>query len=144
MTQPIARDAIYRRRAFDEPGPDESRGKVRLAALQNMVIALQAAVADGFINQACQSWRLSKRQVQAFFSAATPISSEQRHSAYESMPCAYEGTLQSGRFVYEYSINAGLHGYLRELNGPEREFYFGCKDKCVSLTPFNDLYEEDQ
>lgn len=116
---------------------------------ESIVLSISKVVRAGlnkedFVYQACQSWTLSKRQVRAFFLAATSISTEDRHSAYGSMPCAYEGTLQSGEFVYEYSINAGLHGYLRELNGSDREFYFGCKVRCTKLTPFADLYEEDE
>jgi hypothetical protein len=131
---------------------DDARNAVDRARHDDQLIILSIARVidpsirkDDFVYKSCQEWKLSKEQVRSFFRLADSISGEERHSSYYSMPCTYEGAVQSGTRVYEYSINAGLHGFLRPVNGPsERASLFGCKVKCVRLTSFADLYEDEE
>lgn len=89
----------------------------------------------------CRSWKLPKEDALAFLSRADSISSERLHSSYYSVPCRFRGTFTSEGQVYEFSINGGLHGTLRDVR--EKDVYLlGCKEKCAKHSPF-DMYGSD-
>lgn len=61
---------------------------------------------------------------------------EHLHSSYSSVPCRFRGTFTSEGQVYEFSINGGLHGTLRNVSGNE-VYLLGCRDKCAKYSPFD-------
>ncbi len=89
----------------------------------------------------CSSWVLSIEDARAFFANAERITVEQKHQAYDSLPCRYQGVMSHRGRVYEFSINAGSHGYIKETGGAAGKdvSYFGCIEKCAKLFPF-DMY----
>jgi len=93
------------------------------------------------LREQCRSWQLSRADALAFLSQARVIRPENLHSSYYSVPCRFRGTFSSEGQVYEFSINGGLHGTLRDVRSSE-VYLLGCKEKCAKSSPF-DMYGND-
>lgn len=92
-----------------------------------------------FAREQCASWKLSKADALTFLSQADEISGIELHHGYYSIACGYQGTFTADGQVYEFSINAGLHGVIKDVRS-DKGYILGCKDKCRKLSPF-DFYE---
>lgn len=110
--------------------------------MNSLTLQIDSSVKKGdALFERCASWALSVEDVRAFFANAERISAEEKHHAYDSLPCSYQGVMTHRGRVFEFRIDAGSHGYLKEVGGPAdaAEVHFGCIEKCAMLFPF-DLY----
>lgn len=71
----------------------------------------------------CQSWDLSKRDVENIFKIMSPISSEVRNLAYSYLPCRVLGEVQIDGRIYKYWLNAGS---TLTLSDSSSSYYYAC------------------
>lgn len=112
------------------------------SAVNSLTLQIDPSVRkDEALFKRCASWVLSVEDVRGFFAKAERISVEEKHHAYDSLPCSYQGVMTHRGHVFEFRINAGSHGYLKEIgtSADDAEVHFGCIEKCAALFPF-DLY----
>lgn len=77
---------------------------------------------DAALRAACRGWRLSKRQVAAFFAAAHALREGERHDFYW-LPCTIGGRLRADGREWTFSIDAAATALWRD-GGTVREW--GC------------------
>lgn len=82
------------------------------------------------LQDACQAWRLSARQVERFVQLSEPYQSNP-YSAFYQLPCFVSGELQAEGKTWAFEINGGATATWR-ADGETR--YWGCSvEECESL-----------
>ena len=78
----------------------------------------------------CKDFRLTSRQVEAFFSRARETSPQQLHDGFDLLPCWVRGTAHSAQGMVEWEIRAGATARVNLPDGSVR--LLGCDD-CETL-----------
>ncbi|OGS69808.1 MAG: hypothetical protein A3F91_10730 [Flavobacteria bacterium RIFCSPLOWO2_12_FULL_35_11] len=87
----------------------------------------------------CTNWKLSKKNVENFFTNGNKISADERTNNYYFLPCEISGTLIKNDTTFSYSINAGSTGEL--IYNGKHYAYYGCSspacEEFVLMMPDN-------
>ncbi|WP_438968537.1 hypothetical protein [Nonlabens sp.] len=80
------------------------------------------------LKEACESWLISKENIELFFNSLISITSEEVHYKYYNLPCSYDGNLIKDSQEFSFYLNAGGWVVLKGADG-NQSYYISTNEE---------------